>query len=133
MKRQVEDWITFAEKDLLAVLKIVENPDLANIATFHCQQAIEKYFKAFLLEHEKPLVKTHNLLTLYGMIREIANFDFDEDLLATVNDIYLDSRYPGEVGLLDDGSMPTVEQVDQFYVFAKKVEDKIKQEILLRA
>ncbi len=40
-----------------------------------------------------------------------------------------DSRYPGETGLLDDGSMPTVEQVNQFYFFAKDVETRIRNEL----
>jgi HEPN domain-containing protein len=26
---------------------------LQNIVAFHCQQAIEKYFKAYILEHDK--------------------------------------------------------------------------------
>jgi hypothetical protein len=41
-------------------------------------------------------MKIHNLLALYGTIKEIIDFGFDEDLLSTVNDIYLESRYPGE-------------------------------------
>jgi len=66
MKKQAEAWIGFADKDILTVSEIIENPNLTNIAAFHCQQAIEKYFKAFILEYEKPLMKIHNLLTLYG-------------------------------------------------------------------
>jgi len=46
MKKLVEAWLGFAEKDILTVLEIIQNPNLTNIATFHCQQAIEKYFKA---------------------------------------------------------------------------------------
>jgi HEPN domain-containing protein len=129
MKKQVEAWVVFAEKDMLAVAEIIENQSLTNVATFHCQQAIEKYFKAFILENDKPLMKIHNLLALYGTIKEIIDFGFDEDLLSTVNDIYLESRYPGEIGLLDNGSMPTVEQVNKFFVFAKEVEAKIKDEL----
>ena len=129
MKKQVESWIGFAEKDILTVTEIIENPNLTNIVTFHCQQAIEKYFKAFLLENEKPLMKIHNLLTLYGTIKEIVDFEFDEDLLSTINDIYLESRYPGEIGLLDDGSMPTVGQASRFFTFAKEIETKIKNEL----
>jgi hypothetical protein len=53
----------------------------------------------------------------------------NEDLLSTVNDIYLESRYPGEIGLLDDGSMPSVEQANQFFIFAKEIEAKIKNEL----
>jgi HEPN domain-containing protein len=126
MKKQVEAWINFAEKDLLTVSEIIEKYELTNITAFHCQQAIEKFFKALILENGKPLAKTHNLLTLYGTIKEIIDFGFDEDLLAMINDIYLESRYPGEIGLLDDGSMPTMEQTKRFFAFAKEVETKIK-------
>jgi HEPN domain-containing protein len=42
MKKQVEAWINFAEKDLLTVYEVIERPELTNIAAFHCQQAIEK-------------------------------------------------------------------------------------------
>jgi HEPN domain-containing protein len=129
MKKQADAWINFAEKDLLTVSEVIEKPELTNIVAFHCQQAIEKIFKAFILENGKLLVKTHNLLTLYGTIKEIMDFELDEDLLATVNDIYLESRYPGEIGLLDDGSMPTMEQAAQFFAFSKEVEAKIRGEL----
>jgi HEPN domain-containing protein len=128
MKKQVEAWISYAEKDILTVSAILQNPDLTDIAAFHCQQAIEKYFKAFIIEKEKPLLKIHNLLTLYGMIKEIVNLELDEDLLSIINDIYTESRYPGEIGLLDD-SMPSIEQVNQFFIFAKEIETKIKNEL----
>jgi len=129
MKKQVEAWIGFAEKDMLTVSEIIENNNLTNVVTFHCQQAIEKYFKAFILENEKPLLRNHNLLALYGIIKEIIDLNIDEDLLSMINDIYLESRYPGEIGLLDDGSMPTIEQANQFFIFAKEIETKIKNEL----
>jgi hypothetical protein len=31
MKKQAEGWIGFAEKDLLTVSKIIENPNLTNV------------------------------------------------------------------------------------------------------
>ena len=130
MKKQVEVWIGFAEKDILTVSEIIENHDLTNIVAFHCQQAIEKYFKAFLLENEKPLMKIHNLLTLYGTIKEIIDFNLNEDLLSIMNDIYLESRYPGEIGLFEDGSMPTIEQANQFFSFAKEIEATIKNKLI---
>ena len=129
MKKQVEAWIGFAEKDMLTISEIIENQNLTNIVAFHCQQAIEKYFKAFLLENNKPLTRIHNLLALYGVIKEIIDLNIDEDLLSTVNDIYLESRYPGDIGLLDDGSMPTIEQANHFFIFAKEIETKIKNEL----
>jgi HEPN domain-containing protein len=129
MKKQVEVWIEFADKDILTVSEIIENPKLTNIAAFHCQQAIEKYFKAFILENEKPLMKIHNLMTLYGIIKEIIDFEFDEDLLSIINDIYLESRYPGGIGLWDACPMPTVEQANKFFVFTKEIEARIKNEL----
>jgi hypothetical protein len=68
-------------------------------------------------------------LALYGTIKEIVDLELDEDLLSMVNDIYLEARYPGEIGLLDDGSMPTIEQANQFFAFAKEIEAKIKNEL----
>jgi HEPN domain-containing protein len=55
MKKLVNDWITLAEKDIKAATIIIDDSDLTNVVAFHCQQAIEKYFKALILEYDKPL------------------------------------------------------------------------------
>ena len=47
---------------------------ILDIACFHCQQAIEKYLKVFLLFKEQELIKTHNLNIL---IKNCADFDAD--------------------------------------------------------
>ena len=36
MKKQVEAWIGFAEKDILTVSEIIKNSHLTNIVAFHC-------------------------------------------------------------------------------------------------
>ena len=69
------------------------------------------------------------MLTLYGTIKEFVDLELDEDLLSTINDIYLESRYPGEIGLFDNGSMPTKEHADKFFIFAKEIETKIRNEL----
>jgi len=72
MKKQAEEWITLADKDLYAAeIMFKEDYSLTNIVAFHCQQAIEKYFKAFLIENDAPLIRTHDLIKLNGMIKEI--------------------------------------------------------------
>ena len=45
MKKQVEAWINYAEKDMLTISEIIKNPMLTNIVTFHCQQAFESKIK----------------------------------------------------------------------------------------
>ncbi|MDR0760377.1 MAG: HEPN domain-containing protein [Treponema sp.] len=63
MKKQVEDWILLADNDLyVAEIIIKDDYPLTNIIAFHCQQTIEKYLKAYLMENDVPLIKTHDLI-----------------------------------------------------------------------
>ena len=41
-----------------------------------------------------------------------------------INDLYIDSRYPGDLGLLPYGK-PTLEDVKEFYDFAKEIFYKV--------
>jgi HEPN domain-containing protein len=128
MKKLVNDWIVLAEKDIKAASVIINEEYLTNIVAFHCQQAIEKFFKAYILDCDKPLFKIHDLPKLYGMIKEIKDLEIDEDLLSIINETYIEDRYPGELGLLPDG-MPSNEQAHDFLNFAKHIEEKIKNEL----
>ncbi|MDR1248208.1 MAG: HEPN domain-containing protein [Treponema sp.] len=121
MKKQTEDWILLADRDLYtAELVIKDDHPLTNIIAFHCQQTIEKYLKAYFIEKDIPLVKTHDLIKLNGLIKERTDVGIDEDKLLAINEVYIDSRYPGELGLLPDG-MPTDEQVKKFIEYAKGI------------
>jgi HEPN domain-containing protein len=128
MKKLVNDWITLAEKDVKAASVIINEEYLTNIVAFHCQQAIEKYFKAYILECDRPLLKIHDLPKLYGMIKDIKDLEIDEDLLSIINETYIEDRYPGELGLLPYG-MPSNEQAHDFLEFTKNIEEKIKNEL----
>ncbi len=97
-KKWVQDWLKKGDKDLLvARLAIQTDEDLSDIALFHCQQCAEKYLKAFLILHGKPITKTHDLVKL---IHECSEFDnrfmtFEEyahDLTAYA----VASRYPDD-------------------------------------
>ena len=129
MKRQVEDWIQLADKELYAAEILLNNESpLTNIVAFHCQQTIEKYLKAFLIENDIPVIKTHDLIKLNGMIKEIKDLGFDENKLIIINEVYIESRYPGELGLLPDG-VPSSEQAKEFVVYAKEVKTIIMKEL----
>ena len=50
MKKQVEDWMLLADKDLYAAeILLKDSYPLTGIIAFHSQQTIEKYLKAFLI------------------------------------------------------------------------------------
>jgi HEPN domain-containing protein len=52
-------WLGKAEQDLGAARILLDGyPD---VALFHCQQAVEKAMKAFLVWHDAPFRKSHDL------------------------------------------------------------------------
>jgi hypothetical protein len=54
--------MTEAEK-----LIVQHQPIILDIACFHCQQAVEKYFKTYLVYKKEEFPKTHNLDLLQQM------------------------------------------------------------------
>jgi HEPN domain-containing protein len=128
MKKEVNDWYYFADKDLKGAEDLITDAEVTNLVAFHCQQVVEKYLKAYLIEHDVPLVKIHDLPKLYGMTKAIKDLELDEAVLAELYEVYTDDRYPGALGLLPSGE-PSVKQVQKFLAFAKSVAAKIRQEI----
>ena len=55
-------WLEKASNDLRgADVDLAAQPPLLEDTLFHCQQAAEKAFKAFLTFHNQPFRRTHNL------------------------------------------------------------------------
>ena len=129
MKKLVEDWILFAERDLkTAEILIKDEYPMTNIIAFHCQQAIEKFLKAFLVEKDIPIIKTHDLIKLNNMVKEIIDLGIDERKLMIVKQVFSESKYPGDLGLLPDG-LPTDKQAKEFIEYANEVKVIISKEL----
>jgi HEPN domain-containing protein len=125
MKKQVDQWIVFAEADMNAADILIDADfQIGSAVVFHCQQAIEKYFKAYLIEHDWQLKKTHDLSRLYENIVKIRDLDLDLKPLQKINILYIDTRYPDE-------SQPTKVDAKEAYEFAQEVEKKIRVELNL--
>ena len=119
MKQTTKDWLTAAEDDLLAAKKLAGEDRLTNVAAFHCQQCLEKCFKAVIEEQGKPSIKSHDLLRL----QLNANIQFKEPetiLLGIINEVYIDTRYPGDLGLLPHGK-PTRSEIEAFILFCDTI------------
>jgi HEPN domain-containing protein len=52
----------------------------------------------------------------------------DEEKLITINEVYIESRYPGELGLIPDG-LPSEEQAKEFLEYAREVKTIILKEV----
>ena len=123
MKKKIKEWIDIADKDIRAAHLILQDENLTGTVSFHCQQAIEKYFKGYLLENGWKLKKTHNLRQLYDEIKKIKDMKLDEKTLSEINESYAETRYP------DFYFAPSPDQARKFLEFAQKVQRTIKQEI----
>jgi HEPN domain-containing protein len=120
-----QEWLRAANDDIVVIDEIVDNPLVTNLTAFHCQQCLEKCFKAILEEYDLRVPKIHSLIALYEDIKGVFDFDFDEDILDKLDKLYIDARYPSEFGLLPYGK-PTVEDAREFYRFTIGAYDKIK-------
>jgi len=75
--------------------------------------------KAVLEDCGCDVPKTHDLVRIYGLIPKDINLLMNLDLLHAISDLYIETRYPGEFGLMPDGK-PSLEDVKIFYEFAKE-------------
>ena len=107
MKKSTKGWINFASNDLKAAKLILDNNDeILNLALFHCQQCLEKIIKAVLENHNLKIPKVHSLEKLYAELPDEfkKSVEIDEEFINLIDDIYISSRYPIDLGLLPTGN-----------------------------
>ena len=112
MKQLTREWLNAAEDDLITIENLLDNPILTNIIAFHSQQAIEKSIKAIIEEFGVTFERTHNLQTLLIKIEEIIQISCNELIISELDRLYIDARYPGDMGLMPYGK-PTPEETKQ--------------------
>ena len=122
---QIIRWIEKADHDLgTAIITHRYIPKYPDTIAFHCQQAVEKSFKAVLEEHGKAVPRVHDLNTLHSQVEEYVEFEVDSDILKQLNELYIDSRYPSDLGLLPGGKPPK-ELSQKMHSLAQEVYDTI--------
>jgi HEPN domain-containing protein len=94
----VEQWLAKAEVDFRTAQRLMRDREpIREAIAFHCQQAAEKYLKAFLVRHQVEFPKTHNLEQLLDLMAPIA-----PELAASLEETEVLSpyrvaiRYPGD-------------------------------------
>lgn len=96
--RRYYDWYGKARLDFDAARILRENHADNSLAAFHCQQAVEKMLKGYILKHTERLKDGHSLVFL---VRQAGLFDpdirrFIKDC-AFVNQFYIETRYPADM------------------------------------
>jgi len=97
-------WIEKADHDLgTAQLTYTHLPNFRDTITFHCQQAVEKYLKSYLLFLDIPIKRTHDLTFLLGLISKKVDVTGKVyDKAAELEDFAIEIRYPDTIIELSD-------------------------------
>ncbi|MBQ3160969.1 MAG: HEPN domain-containing protein [Oscillospiraceae bacterium] len=92
------DWLFHAYQDLLAARMLITDKRLFNPTVFHCQQAIEKSLKAFLLYKHRKLFDGHNLTWLCKQAA-LTDQSFTKWIgkSTLLNRFYIETRYPADI------------------------------------
>jgi HEPN domain-containing protein len=127
MKKYTRRWVRKAESDIVVARHLFKlKPVPSNEICFHCQQAIEKYFKGLLAEFGMPIQKTHDLtILLYQLIPADTTLRPLGRGLKGVTRYAVEYRYPG----LNSNAR----QARAAYRRALVVRDEIRQRLGLRS
>jgi HEPN domain-containing protein len=92
----LRNWIEKADHDLgTAQITCLHIPKFSDTIAFHCQQAVEKYLKAYLIFLDIPVPRTHDLNYLLSLVSDkenIANDIFDQ--VSELEEFAVEIRYP---------------------------------------
>jgi HEPN domain-containing protein len=121
----ISQWLAKANEDLLVVDRLTETGIIAaSSVCFHCQQAVEKFLKAYLIANGFDVKKTHNIEFLLSECAEIDN-EFSSLDPKELSDFGVDVRYPGDMYIPDDKETMGYKE---FAFFVKEfVEKKIER------
>jgi HEPN domain-containing protein len=117
---ELKQWIEIANKDLSAAEFLVKSmwPIPYEVVCFHCQQAVEKYLKWFLVLHNIDPPKIHDLEELEKLCENILP-DFSEILenCALLTGYSAASRYPSDMQLEKEDMYRALEYANSIWEF----------------
>ncbi|MBU0599591.1 HEPN domain-containing protein [bacterium] len=122
----INNWIDKAEKDLRSVMHELSFSDVVTESVcFHCQQAVEKYLKAYLLFLGIPFTKTHEIGELITKCE-----DTDREIGMLKNEADKLSDYAVEVRYPDDWFEPALEDAKEALEIAKRIKEFVLTRII---
>lgn len=113
----IAQWLCLAHADLRAAEADLAQPTpLVEDACFHCQQAVEKSLKAYLIHRDIEFQWSHEIKYLLGLcIQGDGSFEQLRDSAVPLTDYAVRFRYPS------DQPGPTVEQSREALHTARRV------------
>lgn len=120
-RKLLAEWFRKARLDMdLAEHLVAEGPAFPSAVAFHCQQAAEKYIKAFLLWHEVDFPKTHDLEELLDLVATV-----NGDLASGLRDVIVLTPYGVELRYPSDRPDASPTEASEAVLLARKVRDAV--------
>lgn len=92
-----QDWYEKAGRDLHGAKILLEHDGGNDLVAFHCQQAMEKHLKGWLLKNTSELEDGHSLVYLCRKAIQLgAPISKRLRDCAYVNQFYIETRYPSD-------------------------------------
>jgi HEPN domain-containing protein len=125
MDEKVNKWFIIAESDLVTARKLISEKILNAVVCYHCQQAVEKLLKAFLVSKNKEFEKTHNVSKLIDLCAEI-----DKEFLELVEKgVHKLSIYATELRYPDGFYIPSDEETEDAINKAEYVKEFVMRKL----
>lgn len=129
LEQIVQEWLEMAGHDMAAARFIMGmNPRPLEIIGFHCQQAIEKSLKAYIVLHDREPDKTHDLLIL---LKSCIEFDDDfsriRESCANLTDYAVKNRYPYHAKIDEAKLTKDLEDTESAVSFIRRKIQKTQQ------
>ena len=121
LKENVKNWIVKGLHDLKSAEILLREPEeevMTDSICFHCQQAVEKFLKAFLNSEKIPFPRSHDLEYLLEICIQ-HDKDFSTIEVGNLTDYAVNVRYP------DDYYLPDLDETQEAYQLAQIVKNFI--------
>jgi HEPN domain-containing protein len=103
MKPPTREWVSKAENDFKVATQILRRRKdvVPDAACFFCQQCVEKYLKARLVESGIAFPRTHDLLSILNLCLQVEPlWSAYSKVVDELADYAVDFRYPGHSATL---------------------------------
>jgi len=122
----IQQWLLKAEHDLgTAKLTYLHIPEYYDTICFHCQQAVEKYLKSYLIFLDIEFKPVHDLRYLLNLILTVdQSFDPLYENIAALNDFAVKIRYP------DQAIQPAPAELEEAINLAQNVKELVENKLL---
>jgi HEPN domain-containing protein len=116
MKEETKKWLIKAINDYKTAKRLLKPPEdeiITDTLCFHCQQTVEKFLKAFLVENNIDFEKIHTLEYLIKLCSTVdSNFENLYEVAEKLASYAISIRYP------DEFYIPSVKEAEEAFRLA---------------